>query len=72
MIACFTGIVLGTTTRSMGDLQQLPRWRLQLAISIQHCLCWTETNAPQHTGKGYKIQTSDFFFPAAGFAFSET
>lgn len=33
MIACFTGIVLGTTTGRMGDLQQLPRWRLQLAVS---------------------------------------
>lgn len=32
MIACFTGIVLGTTTGRMGDLQQLPHWRLQLAF----------------------------------------
>lgn len=71
MIACFTGIVLGTTTGRMGDLQQLPRWRLQLAISY-NTVSGTETNPPQHTGKAYKIQTSDFFFPAAGFAFSET
>lgn len=72
MIACFTGIVLGTTTRSMGDLQELPCWRCQLAISIQHCLCWTETNPPQHAGKGYNTSFFVFFFPAAGFAFSET
>lgn len=72
MIACFTGIVLGTTTRSIGDLQQLPHWRFQLAISIQHCLCWTETNPPQHNGKGYNTDKVIIFFPAAGFAFSET
>lgn len=55
MIACSTQIVLGTTARSKGDPQQIPHWRFQLAISVQHCLCWTETNPPQHAGNFYNI-----------------
>ena len=55
VIACFTQIVLETTTRSMGDPQQIPHWRFHLAISVQHCLCWTETNPPQHAGSCYNI-----------------
>lgn len=69
VIACFTGIVLGTTTRSIGDLQQLPHWRFQLAISIQHCLCWTETNPPQHNGKGYNTDKVIIFFSCCWFCF---
>lgn len=73
VIACFTQIVLGTTTRSLGDPQQIPLWRFQLAISVQHRLCWTETNPPQHAGNWlYNTVKWIFFSPAAGFAFSET
>lgn len=72
MIACFTGIVLGTTTREVwvtsnrfqvGDFSLLfPYNTVSAALKQTH----------HSTLARVRIQTSDFFFPAAGFAFSET
>lgn len=72
MIACFTGIVLGTTTRRMGDLQQLPGWRLQLAISYNTVSAGLKQTHHSTLAGVIKYRQVIFFFPAAGFAFSET